>query len=126
MMSPNMKRLGLLVIAFILGTAAFGWVAVPAIGFLWGVIAAQAPRTPSRAGIAALVAWGLDLLMAGLLSPVFSFGAELAKSMTIPTWALWLAELVFPFALAWSAAAVGVALRNWIRAPMAPSPDLPQ
>ncbi|HET7631214.1 MAG TPA: hypothetical protein VFK16_02735 [Gemmatimonadaceae bacterium] len=106
-------RMGLLVFAFGLGTYAFGWWVVAAIALAWGLVAAQAPRTPIRAAWAALIAWALLLVLPGLMrAPTFSFATQLAHSMAVPTWALWFAELVFPFVMAWSAAAVGAAVNG--------------
>lgn len=110
-MGRTYTRLALLALAFALGTYGFGWWAVPVVGLVWGLASPQ--RAAFRAGGAAAIAWGLMLVLPAVVGvPIFSFGGKLAAAMTMPQWALYAAELVFPFAAAASAAALGSGLRG--------------
>jgi hypothetical protein len=110
-MRNALSRLALLTLAFALGTYAVGWIAVPAIGFAWGVMAASTARTPARAGVAALLAWALLLIVPNLFgAPTLRFSVQLAAAMNLPWWGLWMAELVFPLAAAWGAASLAAAV----------------
>jgi hypothetical protein len=112
-MSRRLLRVALLALAFALGTYAFGWWAVPAVAFVWGAMSGAVRRVAVRAGGAATLAWALLLLaQAALRAPVLSFGDKLAGAMQVPVWALWTAELAFPWLAAWSAALLGSALRG--------------
>jgi len=111
-MSRALLRLALLTVAFALASFAFGWWAVPAVALAWGVMSGGAPRAALRAGVAAALAWALLLVVPGLgADPVFAFGVKLAGAMQVPVAALWIVELGFPLAAAWSAALLGSALR---------------
>ncbi|HEX8725414.1 MAG TPA: hypothetical protein VF737_08510 [Gemmatimonadaceae bacterium] len=112
-MSRALLRLVLLIVAFGLGTYAFGWWAVPIVALAWGAMNGAARRVAVRAGAAAALAWALLLLAPAVIrDPVVSFGAKLAGAMQLPVWALWAAELVFPFLVAWSAALLGSAVHG--------------
>lgn len=109
----NLLRILLLAAAFVLGTWAFGWWAVPAGALFWGLINPAGRRVAVRAALAASLGWALLLVVPALLgAPVLHFGAELAQSMAVPAWALVAAELIFPFVVAWGAATLGVAVRG--------------
>lgn len=117
-MTRNITRMTLLVLAFWLGTYALGWWAVPAIGVAWALISPAVARAGIRAGTAAALAWALLLVIpAAFGAPMFSFGGKLAAAMAVPIWALYAAELVFPFAAAWSAASLTAALRGSVSLP---------
>lgn len=106
-------RQALLVVAFGLGTYAFGWWAVPAIGVLWGLINPAGRHAALRAGMAAVASWAMLLLVPAIVgAPLASFAAQLAGAMRVPEWALVAVELAFPFAVAWGAAALGAAVRG--------------
>ncbi|HEY5219012.1 MAG TPA: hypothetical protein VIJ16_04345 [Gemmatimonadaceae bacterium] len=106
-------RLTLLALAFALGTYVAGWWAVPVVGVIWGVINPSGRRVAIRAGVAAAVGWLLLLVIPAVMgAPTASFAARLASAMELPTWLLIAAEFAFPFALGWSAAALG-ALAGW-------------
>jgi hypothetical protein len=112
-MSRGLLRLALLALAFALGTYAFGWWAVPAVAFVWGVVSGTDRRVAVRAGVSAAVAWVLVLLVQALLrAPILAFGDKLAGAMQVPVWALWAVEVAFPLLAGWSAALLGSALRG--------------
>ncbi|OYV62854.1 MAG: hypothetical protein B7Z72_14725 [Gemmatimonadetes bacterium 21-71-4] len=106
-------RQALLVVAFGLGSYAFGWWAVPVIGGLWGLINPTGRHAALRAGMAAAASWAILLLVPAITgAPLASFAAQLAGAMQVPAWALVVVELAFPLAVAWSAAALGAAVRG--------------
>lgn len=110
-MSRALLRLGLLAVAFALGTYAFGWMAVPVVGVVWGAMAGQARRPAVQAGAAAAIAWAALLLVPAMVGlPTLTFGTRLAAAMQLPAWALWLTELVFPLLAGWAGALLGTAL----------------
>ena len=122
-MTRNIARMVLLVLAFCLGTYGLGWWAVPAIAVAWALITPAVARAGIRAGTAAVLAWALLLVLPAVFgAPMFSFGSKLAAAMSLPVWALYLAELVFPFAAAWSAASLTAAVRGGGLSPDATPP----
>lgn len=109
----GLLRVALLAAAFALGTYAFGWWAVAVVGVAWGVMNPGMPRVALRAGVAAAVAWGGLLAMPAVAgAPMAAFATKLAAVMQVPAWGLLAAELLFPGALAWSAAVVGSVARS--------------
>jgi penicillin G amidase len=111
-MMRGLARLALVAAAFALGTYAFGWWSVAVVGVLWGVINPRMPRVAVRAGVGAAVAWAFLLAIpAASGAPMASFTAKLAAVMRVPSWGLIAAELLFPAALAWSAASLGALSR---------------
>ena len=98
-------RYVLLVGAFAVATDGLGWWSVPLIAALWGFFSADFHRV-RNAGLAAATGWALLLLLDVARGPVGSMAAQLGELMNLPTFALYLLTLLFPAALAWSAAAV--------------------
>jgi hypothetical protein len=88
-------RYVLLVGAFAVATYGLGWWSVPLIAALWGFFSADFHRV-RNACLAAATGWALLLLLDVARGPVGSMAAQLGELMT----------LLFPAALAWSAAAV--------------------
>jgi hypothetical protein len=118
-LARTLVRLALLAAAFALATWAFGWWTVPALAAAWGAVRARgapapggAPmnRSPAEAGLAALLAWAALLAMAAARGPAGALAGRLAGVMRIPAPALVVVTLVFPAALAWSAATAARAL----------------
>jgi hypothetical protein len=110
-MTRTLTRLTLLALAFALATYVFGWWGVPAVAIAWGLASRGGSSAGIRAGVAAMLAWALLIVVPPLFgAPTFGFAGRLAAAMTAPVWALCLAELAFPFAAAWSAATVASAI----------------
>lgn len=110
-MGRALLRVALLALAFCLATYGFGWWGVPAVAAVWGGMSRGRVRTGVEAGAGAAAAWVLLLAVPPIFgAPTFSFGTRLAAAMSVPVWALVAAEVVFPFAAAWSAATVVSAL----------------
>ncbi|HVZ78858.1 MAG TPA: hypothetical protein VG818_12825 [Gemmatimonadaceae bacterium] len=112
-MSRLALRSLLLAAAFAIATWAFGWWAVPLLGLAWGAVAFDSRFAGATA------AWGAGLGWLGLLAweaargaPIVSFGGRLAAAMQLPLAALWIAEVLFPVLVAWSAATLAAALRS--------------
>ncbi|MDE3152576.1 MAG: hypothetical protein KGL93_10060 [Gemmatimonadota bacterium] len=121
-MSRTLLRVGLLALAFALGTYAFGWMAVPVVGLVWGALAGHSRRPALHAGVAAAAAWAALLLVPALTGlPTLTFATRLAAAIQVPGWALWLAELVFPLLTGWAGALLGTALAP--RRPAAPAAE---
>jgi hypothetical protein len=102
----TLLRLLLLALAFTVGTALLGWWTVPLLGALWGVIAWRTPRVAVTAGLAALLAWAVLLLVAARADAFGRLAGALSSVMQLPGVALVLLTLLFPALLAWSAARV--------------------
>lgn len=110
-----MLRLLLLAGAFALGTYAFGWVAVPLVAAAWGGWAGDTSRPGLVAGTAAGLAWGVLLIWTGAAGPLPLLVARLGGVTGLPgiTWIV--ATLLFPVALAWSAALLTCAVVSAVR-----------
>jgi hypothetical protein len=104
-------RVGILAVAFAIGTGAFGWWAVPAIAALWGLIAGR--HSARASAIAAPLAWGVLIATAALRgAPIGTFVSSLAGAMALPAWLLLSAEFTLPLMLAWSATALFGSIRE--------------
>jgi hypothetical protein len=109
----TLLRAVLLATAFALGTIAFGWWAVPAVAALWGLIAGPGRRNAGTAAIAAAVAWAVLLVAPALRgAPTATFVVHLARTMSVPVWALLTAELALPLMMSWSATTLTASVRE--------------
>jgi hypothetical protein len=101
----------LLSVAFAATTAAVGWVAVPALALLWGLIA----RKDELPGVVALLAAGLGWAWLLVWNAAVGEMGELmwvtGGVMGLPGFAVVVLTLVFPMVTAWGAAVVGSAAR---------------
>lgn len=109
-------RIVALALAFVLGTAWFGWWCVPVLAFVYGIVDRGARWRGAIAAAGAIVGWGAMLLWdargAGLA------GAERAASVVgAPLGALAVVTLAFGIILAACAAVIGAAVagRPWAR-----------
>jgi hypothetical protein len=97
--------------AMALGTAAFGWGAVPVLAFAYGVW-----RGPRKSGAlaagSALLGWGAIMLWTWTQGPLVDLLSALGAIMGLPDVVLLLATGLFPALLAGSAAVVGGAIRR--------------
>lgn len=113
----TLARLLLLSAAFLLATVVGGWLAVPVVGAVWGVLA-RTLRTPARdAALASAIAWTALLLWAGAHGDVLTLAGQLAPLFRVPGVVLLLATVLFASGLAWSATtlvstAAGLRRRN--------------
>jgi hypothetical protein len=103
----------LLLVVLALGTRFVGWWSVPIAGGAYGLLAA-ADRWPGlTAAIAAALVWIGELVVAAVTgAPVGTFGRDLATSMQLPPWAIFVVTAAFPALLAGSAAVLTFALRR--------------
>ncbi len=98
---------------FALGTAIFGWWAVPAIGLIAGLALGRRRRPGWLSAIAAALAWCAVLVVYRFADyPVATLLHRLAGAMRLPGWGLVAMTLLFPALLAGSSAALGGALRK--------------
>jgi hypothetical protein len=93
----------LLAVAMAVGTWWLGWWAVPVIGAAWGV-ARYGQHSAWTAAVAAALAWVLLLGLLALRGPVGDLARIVGGALTLPGWVLVLATVVFPAALAGTAA----------------------
>jgi hypothetical protein len=113
------------------GTVLVGWWAVPLLAAAFGLAVRGRLRfVPLVAGLAALGAWGGLLLAAAGGDRFGALVGGLAVVMQLGDAALMAVTLLFPFALAWSAATLGEAIGGRVRsgaaaaaAAAAPSPS---
>lgn len=102
-MMGRLARVVLLAEAFAVATYAAGWWSVPIIAIAWALFSKDA----NRARFAALCAaggWATLLLLDVAKGPVAAMGLRLGGVMGVPSVVLFLATLLFPALLAWSAA----------------------
>jgi hypothetical protein len=106
-------RVALLLVALALGTRLLGWWTVPVAGGAYGLLAATDRWPGLTAAIAAAVVWIGELAFASMTgAPIGTFGRELAVSMQLPSWAMFIVTAAFPALLAGSAAVLAFALRR--------------
>lgn len=112
----NLVKYVLLAEGFAVTTFAFGWWSVPIVAALWGLLSTErdAART---AAVCAAAGWATLLLLDVARGPVGTMGAQLGEVMRVPSVVLYLLTLIFPAALAWSAATIVPALRRPKTAP---------
>ena len=108
-----MRRLAL-VLALAAGIAMLtmlvAWWMVPVAGAAWTLWRRGQPAAALEAGIAAAVAWGALLLVVAVRGPVAQVATQVGGVVGVPGAVLVLLTLLFPFALAWSAARLAMAL----------------
>jgi hypothetical protein len=109
------ERMGLLTIAFVVGTIGFGWWSVPVIGLAWGLVAWSSSRPAGAAGVAALLAWALLLAWTATTGPLLVLINKLGAVAQVPGAVFVVFTLLLPFALAGTAAAVGASIRLLFR-----------
>ena len=95
-------------------TAFFGWVAVPIVAGLWGLLRATDTRPVTDAVTAAAAAWLLLLAWTATQGPVGEGATRIAGIFGIPAAAFVIIVLLFPALLAGSAAGVTAALRDLV------------
>jgi len=121
----SLLRLLLLASAFGLGTVSLGWLAVPGIGLLWGLIAAEASRPVATGAAAATLSWALLLGWTAGVGRVSALLTRLAGIFEIPGASLVLLTLIVGAGLAGLAAATGVCVATMYRSsPANPAPPL--
>jgi hypothetical protein len=106
-------RVVLLAISFAIGTWILGWWSVPVFAAVAGVLARDIPRQAIAAGVAAAVAWGALLTWSAITGSVWSFSRVVGGTVGVSGPLLILLTLLFPAALAWSAAAVAQFATRW-------------
>lgn len=101
----------LLAEAFAVATFAFGWWTVPLVAAMYAIVSAN-PKKGRTAALCALGGWSTLLLLDTVKGPVAAMASRLGGVMGLPPVALLIFTLVFPAALAWSAAALMPSLRG--------------
>ena len=112
-MNSFLKHL-LLAEGFAVTTFGLGWWSVPVVAALWGMASADRFRARNAAFCAA-VGWATLLLIDAARGPVAVMASQLAGVMHLPVSVLYLATLIFPAILAWSAAALVPSLTRYRR-----------
>lgn len=108
-------RVLLLALAFVLATRVLGWWGVPLTALLWGALS---PETDG--GVAALGAslgWAFLLFRDHTFGPIGTLASDLSTLFHLPPLVLFALTLLFPAALAWSAAVIGGAGRSRLTLP---------
>ena len=96
--------------AIALGTWVLGWWMVPVVGAAWGWVKRIDPATPLLAGLAAMLAWGVLLVISASGAPAGSVSASVGRAMRVGPSALVALTIAYPGLLAASAAAVAGAV----------------
>lgn len=91
-------------------TWVVGWWMVPVVGGIYGFARHRDPATPLLAGLAAVVAWGVLLMVSASGAPAGSVSDAVGQAMRVGSGALLALTLAYPALLAASAAAVVRAL----------------
>jgi len=102
----------LLGIAFALATAVLGWVTVPVLALLWGVVARESERPAAAASLAAALGWALLLVWIAAHGPVAAVARRTAGAMGMPPLAFYALSILFPLVVAWAAATLGQVARS--------------
>ena len=104
----------LLAEAFAVATFGLGWWTVPLIAALYSLISSSGTRARTAA-VCALAGWATLLALDTVKGPVPAMASRLGGVMGVPSIVLLVLTLVFPAALAWSAAALMRSLRGSAR-----------
>jgi hypothetical protein len=125
MMNRNARlgRLGLLTLAVILATVAFGWAGPLFAGLVFAALDGRA-SAPGEVALSAALAWATIVLFNVLAAGAGPSGL-IGASLGVPAFVLPVVSILFSAALGWSAAALTLALRRAIagRRRSAPLPD---
>ena len=114
-------RMVLLSAAFALATVVLGWIAVPIIGLLWGLIARATRRPALTAAVAALAAWAVLLAWTAVTGRLWALLTRLAGVFELPGVGILLVTLALAGALAGLGAVVGSSLSSLVRLSPPPS-----
>jgi hypothetical protein len=114
-------RITLLGAAFALATVALGWIAVPAIGLLWGLVARGTRRPALTAGAAALAAWAVLLAWTAVVGRLWALLDRLVGLFHVPGFGILIVTLALAGALAGLGAVVGTSLPSIFQLPQAHS-----
>jgi hypothetical protein len=106
----SLLRLTLLGTAFALATVALGWMAVPAVGIVWGFIASATRRPALTAGAAALFAWAILLTWTAFVGRLSAL--RMGGILDVPGSILLIATLILAGVLAALGALVGAEIRR--------------
>ena len=105
-----MKAVGQFAMVALVTAAAtwvVGWWTVPLVGAVAGFFLSR----PALVGLACALAWAALLGMHSVAGAVGRLSVTLAGIMGVPAIALFVITILFPFALGWSSASLGRALR---------------
>ena len=111
-MRRRLLQILILSVAFSVTTLALGWLAVPALGLLWGVVARHEERPALVAMLAAGLGWGWLLGWDAIVGETAELTRRVAGVMGVPGGAFVLLTLAFPTVTAWGAAVVGGVVRG--------------
>lgn len=89
-----------------LATAVIGWIAVPVLGAVAGLVLRGRPHAPLLAATGALTGWAALLVLGALRGPTIDLARQIGAVMQVPWLVVVLVTLLFPAVLAWSAARV--------------------
>ncbi len=109
----TLAQVGLLAIAFALLTYAFGWLAVPVLGLVWGFLAHAWERPAFNASIAAGLGWAFLLIWTATQGPAMELARRAGGVMGLPSAGLVLLTVSYPMLLAWGAAVLGMVGRQF-------------
>jgi hypothetical protein len=113
----TLLRLTLLGAAFALATVVLGWMAVPAVGILWGLIASTEHRPAVTAGATALLAWTVLLTWTAFAGRLAALLDRMGGILQIPGIILPIATVGLAGVLAALGAFVGAEMRR-LRVPL--------
>ena len=98
--------------AFAVATFALGWWIVPVLAFILGMTLDRARGPVRYATLCAAAGWLSLLLLDAARGPLLELASRFGGVMRVPSFALILLTLLFPALLAWSAASIGLAMKN--------------
>lgn len=97
-------RVGLLAMAFAVGTILVGWWGVPVVAVVWGVIANRTRSPGLTAATAAALAWAGLLGWTAIAGNLDSLAGILGEIMGVPGATLVVLTMLYPAAIAWAGA----------------------
>jgi hypothetical protein len=108
----TLLQIVLLSVAIALATTVVGWWAVPLMAVIWALVSKADERPALVASLAAGLGWVLLLIWTAGEGPIKVLASRAAGVMGVSVFTLVFLTVLFPMALAWSAALLGKFTRN--------------
>ena len=111
-MKRRLLQVVMLGVAFAITTVALGWLAVPALGLLWGLVARSEHRPAHAAAWGAVLGWAGLLVWNAAVGEVGELARRAGGVFGLPSFGFLVLTPAYALAMAWGSAVVGGAVRG--------------